>query len=373
MLAAAVVASLGAPATPESLRLASPADTVRDVSGLVRASDALEHDWRQQVDELFSSFTCKHVYLDVGTNLGVQIRKLYEPHKYPKAEGIHAFDEDFARFNRCNVCSIGFEPNPAHSHRLTELQTRMRRDLQVGVIIFQAAVGTDVSKMTFEVDESSDHEDVGASGRQGAQSGTGDPSEKLRPVSVPTLDLAPIVLRVQQLMQQQAEQRNDKVGKIMMKMDIEGSEFSVLPHLVRSQALCMIGRVQIEWHERFYTREVGNAAARTLKLPWEESGSTLAEEITVKDKDWFMSHMAQPSDSCQTWLEDVDDESYIHDGAPWPSAKCGEMPTEQEVAQMKPWLEWVDRCSSYGFLHSVQWKAGDPHEMCAGYTPPRPQ
>lgn len=29
---------------------------------------------------------CRHVYIDVGSNMGVQIRKLFEPERYPKAE-----------------------------------------------------------------------------------------------------------------------------------------------------------------------------------------------------------------------------------------------------------------------------------------------
>ena len=33
---------------------------------------------------------CHHVYLDVGSNIGVQIRKLFEPEKFPNA-GIHSF------------------------------------------------------------------------------------------------------------------------------------------------------------------------------------------------------------------------------------------------------------------------------------------
>jgi len=38
---------------------------------------------------------CYHVYLDVGSNIGVQIRKLFEPEKYPKG-GIHSiFDKYF--------------------------------------------------------------------------------------------------------------------------------------------------------------------------------------------------------------------------------------------------------------------------------------
>ena len=31
----------------------------------------------------FDLRTCSKLYLDVGSNIGVQVRKLYEPHKYP--------------------------------------------------------------------------------------------------------------------------------------------------------------------------------------------------------------------------------------------------------------------------------------------------
>lgn len=38
---------------------------------------------------------CHHVYLDMGTNRGVQIRKLYEPHLYPDATVLPVFDKYF--------------------------------------------------------------------------------------------------------------------------------------------------------------------------------------------------------------------------------------------------------------------------------------
>ena len=38
---------------------------------------------------------CYHVYLDLGTNTGVQIRKLFEPHKFPSADVLPIFDKYF--------------------------------------------------------------------------------------------------------------------------------------------------------------------------------------------------------------------------------------------------------------------------------------
>ena len=38
---------------------------------------------------------CRHVFLDMGTNTGVQIRKLYEPHLFPNASVLPIFDKFF--------------------------------------------------------------------------------------------------------------------------------------------------------------------------------------------------------------------------------------------------------------------------------------
>ena len=68
---------------------------------------------------------CYHVYLDVGSNVGVQVRKLFEPELYPNATIHKIFDyvlgrgrnENRAR-NKKVICAVGFEPNPNHTNRL---------------------------------------------------------------------------------------------------------------------------------------------------------------------------------------------------------------------------------------------------------------
>ena len=40
---------------------------------------------------------CYHVYLDMGTNQGVQIRKLYQPQLFPNATVLPLFDKYFGR------------------------------------------------------------------------------------------------------------------------------------------------------------------------------------------------------------------------------------------------------------------------------------
>ena len=38
---------------------------------------------------------CYHVYLDVGSNIGIQVRKLFEPEKYPGAKVLPIYDAVF--------------------------------------------------------------------------------------------------------------------------------------------------------------------------------------------------------------------------------------------------------------------------------------
>ena len=72
---------------------------------------------------------CYHVYLDVGTNVGIQIRKLFEPSKYPGASVHSIFNLNFGTLEnrqregkKDKVCAIGFEPNFQHTADLKKLE-----------------------------------------------------------------------------------------------------------------------------------------------------------------------------------------------------------------------------------------------------------
>jgi hypothetical protein len=60
---------------------------------------------------------CLHVYLDLGTNTGVQIRKLFEPHKFPATDVLPIFDKYFGPVEDSSIfCAVGFEPSPNPDH-----------------------------------------------------------------------------------------------------------------------------------------------------------------------------------------------------------------------------------------------------------------
>ena len=46
---------------------------------------------------------------------------------------------------------------------------------------------------------------------------------------------------------------NDKDAEIIIKCDIEGSEFVVLPKLLQSKYILHVKSIYIEWHERFWS------------------------------------------------------------------------------------------------------------------------
>ena len=79
---------------------------------------------RYNSNDFYLILGCYHVYLDVGSNVGIQIRKLYEPSKYEGAKIHPVFDKYFhRRIQSLNsslpyICAVGFEPNPNHENKL---------------------------------------------------------------------------------------------------------------------------------------------------------------------------------------------------------------------------------------------------------------
>ena len=121
-----------------------------------------QHD-EDRIRQLLVTHRCEAVYLDVGSNIGVQIRKLFEPHKYPGAPVHSLFTETFASTDRCRVCAIGVEPNPRHRPRLSQLQTRLTA-AGAGVTVFEAAAGSADGVLTLQYGaRKSNFEDAGAS------------------------------------------------------------------------------------------------------------------------------------------------------------------------------------------------------------------
>ena len=100
---------------------------------------------------------CSHVYVDVGTNIGVQVRKLFEPQPYARAPVQKLFDRYYGATatDRRAVCAVGLEPNPHHASRLHDLQQRYSA-LGWRFELLRAAASNDDGNATFFFDVSCD-------------------------------------------------------------------------------------------------------------------------------------------------------------------------------------------------------------------------
>lgn len=171
---------------------------------------------------------CKHFYFDLGTNVGVQIEKLYNPSCITPFQKI--FENAFPE--RSKVCTIGFEPNPNH---VSKLQSLSRRYLNLGYYVYVhygfAGIENSVSKLFLNPEfANGKFNNMWSAGhkRQHTYNNT--------PINVPSLNILPLLQSV------------PKYGNIVLKMDIEHDEHIILPALNRSGLLCKINYVVFEWH-----------------------------------------------------------------------------------------------------------------------------
>jgi FkbM family methyltransferase len=214
---------------------------------------------------------CSDIYLDVGSNIGVQVRKLFEPAKYFNSSQIEVYNSLFG-LNRSRVCAFGFEASPKHVERLQSVES-CYNSLGWRVKFFVPfAVTTQRGNVTFYNDRYPQLKHLSSS------------LTKIRggkEFTVPTFDLARFVLDV-------VAKREGK-GKVYMKMDIEGAEYDVLTDLMVTGAMQHIDLITIEWHQSA-KRHLGNAVQDLLS----HSATKVAKLVDLDDESYFSDGMAMP-------------------------------------------------------------------------------
>ena len=217
---------------------------------------------------------CTKVFLDVGANIGVNMRFLYEPNKYPNSAFMVSMMDEVLGRNRSDVCYYGFEANPAHYKRLERLK---RHFSTRNVHIWNQPVANHDQNITFYHANTTDdyaHEEWGFSATPWTTSGI--------PVSLKAINFPKWFAGMK---------FDPTMTRILMKMDIEGSEYDVVATLLAQGSLCSIHTVTIEWHQRFCRGPLCN-----VNLP-------------------FLVQLLSKH-GCNVRFVDRDDESYLHDEQP---------------------------------------------------------
>ncbi|XP_052761221.1 uncharacterized protein LOC128203733 [Mya arenaria] len=198
---------------------------------------------------------CRYVYLDLGSNKGVQIRKLFEPALYPGAKIIPYFNELFGNVEdrRKYTCAFGFEANPRHFTRLKYIENAYRRK-GFRVTFYNNAVWNEQNKNVTIYSETKFDLDWGA----GVLDVAIKDKEAMARYQVPTVDIVQFI---------NEEIKPLKPKAVFVKMDIEGSEYTVLPHMIENKVLCknIVTSIVVEMHKWAKNRMKSDLDIKTLR------------------------------------------------------------------------------------------------------------
>ena len=184
---------------------------------------------------------CDSIYVDLGSNVGVQPRAFFEPERYADNYMQPTFSAVFGdgEARRTSACVFGFEAQPRLVSRLREIELcYAERGWRVR---FDHAVALDADDTVVDIySDVSSHEHFWGSGISDALA-RGRSELGVTVDAVPSVDIAKWI---DELL------RAHRPSRVFIKMDIEGSEFVVLPRLHQRGLLCKdrVAAMDIEWH-----------------------------------------------------------------------------------------------------------------------------
>lgn len=225
---------------------------------------------------------CYHVYLDMGTNTGVQIRKLYQPHLFGKKDNLSTRELPepkvapiFNKFfgppaNRHMVCAVGWEPNWEHTSSLTKLQESFNACGWRVKIFTETGVGkaneksryANINQVFYDLKGEAERcketgckqieyyvapFEKGVAGRLVKSDREAKWLEAAKVTEVEVMRIADFITGT--VAKRRIPQAVD--GKlppaVVMKLDVEGREVDIMPDLVMSGAFGQIDSLMVDW------------------------------------------------------------------------------------------------------------------------------
>jgi FkbM family methyltransferase len=185
---------------------------------------------------------CWDVYLDLGTNVGVQIRKVYEPQLFPNAMVLPFFDAFFGDpgLRRASVCSVGFEPNPRLAPRLQAIEAAYNAHGWRTRMFTRTGVSDEDGWSVFHSDNAIAQNEIG-SFLEAKAAITADTPGATRVVGIPAFVRDEVLKR-------QVPDRVDvgRPPRMVMKVDVEGWDGRVIAGLMRAGVLCKFDYIYVE-------------------------------------------------------------------------------------------------------------------------------
>lgn len=249
---------------------------------------------------------CTRIFIDLGSNLGVQVRKFFEPELFNRniSKVLRIFDEFFGseRKNQRDNCVFAFEPNPKHTSRLLEMESAYQ-SMGYRFVFFPIAVSTENASVTL-LRPANNQIDAGATlikndidlKDKKLQHVTRKSGTTVRTVTVDFVQF----LKHHVLERQLLPGTTPDESRVLIKMDIEGEEYNLLPALISSGLLCQaVDQLLIEWHLRNARWFLHGA----LPLPINRD-----KVLALQSAMGLLLKLSSPP--CKTRLRKLDDESY---------------------------------------------------------------
>ena len=223
--------------------------------------------------------------------------------------------------SRCDVCVVGIEPNPMHTARLRTMEASLTA-AGIGVVILHAAATDAYSVASMSKTKADVSHEHWAAHLVAVPEETKD---RRGAVMVRTVDLAQLVQELDRRQRRSAAER----GQLVMKIDIEGSEFVALPQMVMTGALCAVDDIFLEWHSTNGKVPMGAGEGHSPASLARWQAEVMVDNSSAKEM--FRSTLlrgaigkavarARLEPGCRIRLIHIeDDETYQHDGVAYPA------------------------------------------------------
>lgn len=227
---------------------------------------------------------CWHVFLDVGANIGQQVKMLFEGNTTAHEGGSalskmfdYAYGTDLD-VRRRSVCALGFEPNPHNTRELLSLEAEHDAHGWRTRFLTETAASIEDGTAPFYTDEKAPkwaHEWASSLVSYSSNTKMGSKNE----VKVTTVDLAHLIAT--RVLSRELPSRpagSTQPPSVILKIDAEGAEFSLLSRMLSMGVLCRIDFATIEYHDE----RNGNWIELMDKLDHAPRGFQRAVEYMVK-------------------------------------------------------------------------------------------
>ena len=207
---------------------------------------------------------CRYVFLDVGANIGMHARFLFESDKYVgNGYSTNVFDKIFPlkRNNRSDLCYIGVEPYPIHKPRLEALKKFYASKGYSMQYISGAASNRESTIIMRHANTTEDtlNNEWGFQARPREATGNKKPPTELD-ISVKSFDLSAFIRdhvigrKIPEIFTSSSSSSSSSSTSlpppaVAMKLDVEGAEYDILPSLLESGIWCDIDHITIEFHK----------------------------------------------------------------------------------------------------------------------------